>query len=102
MENSEKFAALQDLISQGMGSVPKNYSFETMISKLAGKPKHEVSENVPVPTNIDDCELIAAALGTSVVKLVRRALDIEIRTVVVDSVKPDIEKAESEILKGLL
>jgi len=102
METSEKFVALRDLVSQGMGSAKRNYSFETTVSKLAGKPKHEVSENVPVPTNIDDCELIAAALGTSVVKLVRRALDIEIRTVVVDSVKPDIEKAELEILKSLL
>ena len=102
METSEKFVALRDLVSQGMGSAKRNYSFETTVSKLAGKPKHYVSENVPVPTNIDDCELIAAALGTSVVKLVRRALDIEIRTVVVDSVKPDIEKAELEILKSLL
>lgn len=102
MENTEKLVALRDLVSQGeIGVQKRTYTFETPISKLIGKPKYEINETVPVPGDMPEAELIAAAIGTTPLKLVRRALDIELRTVYVESVKAEKVAIEAEAIKAV-
>lgn len=110
MKPTEITAALTDLIEIGegedtdkeiIGSETRTYNFETPISKLLGKEKYQITQKVPVASDLNEAELVAQALGKPLLAMVKRALDIELRAHYVEIEKAERTEVEAKAIKDL-